>query len=206
MSVPSSSSTSSQICPAHVDPPHGWVVHVGGGGPVGPQGDDAGAVPAQAEARSVVLVSAPGAPSASVPPATGAGPHSSSFRPRVPFRPRPPWHPALSPRGVGSCPDSSTTGSSRPRRSILMSNGLPTSPAAAVLAIPGGDGPRPDGGPTRPPSSPRRTTHRRPCPCQPGGRAAVAEAPSHSAVSRASTLPRRATEPGQHDGEAASRI
>ena len=49
-------------------------------------------------------------------------------------------------------------------------HGLPTSPAAAVLAIPGGDGPRPDGGPTRPPSSPRRTTHRHPCPCQPGGR------------------------------------
>ena len=46
-----------------------------GGGPVGPHGDDAGAVPAPAEARSVVLVSASGEPSASVPPGPGRRDH-----------------------------------------------------------------------------------------------------------------------------------
>ena len=115
-----------------------------GGGPVGPQGDDAGAVPAPAEARSVVLVSTPGAPSASVPPATSQRDHprprsvrgSLSTLARLGILPR--------------LPASGGLGRTRQRQArtspalMLMSNGLPSSPPAVLSLLPGTAAAAPD--------------------------------------------------------------
>ena len=99
-----------------------------GGGPVGPHGDDAGAVPAPAEARSVVLVSASGEPSASVPPGPGRRDHLGPQPVRGPLS-------ALAHLGILPCrPAAWGLVRTRPRQARLVPGAQSSCPRSPHLA------------------------------------------------------------------------